>query len=263
MAKQSTYLIIGTPCYGGQITSAYFISLLKLQEACLHAGVRVNFLMSMGDALITRARQNILTYFIEVPEATHLLFIDADIGFEPEQVFRLLRFDEDVTAGLYPLKRVDWSKIRSLALADCEDLESASLSYVYEPVKPQHVRHGFAKARYVGTGFLMLKRAALLAMAGHYPELRYRRLNQADDPFRDNSWRFAFFNCIVDQTTGSYLSEDYSFCRRWTDMGREIWVDLESRLDHIGQTIFKGNVLAKNRGLRSLIEPNNTIRSRN
>ena len=263
MSERRTHLVIGTPCYGGQITSAYFVSALKLQEACLKSGILVTFIMSMGDALITRARQNILTYFLEEGTATHLLFIDADIGFEPEQVFRLIRFDEDVTAALYPLKRVDWERVRSLASTGCEDLESACLSYVYELKRPQQVRQGFAKVKYVGTGFLMVKRGALLAMVNHYPDLRYKRLSQSDDPFRDSHWRFAFFNCILDSKTGDYLSEDYSFCRRWTDMGGEIWADLQSRLDHVGPTTFKGNVKARDKGIRSLLDPGKTMELRN
>ena len=44
------------------------------------------------------------TTFLDMPQATHLFFIDADIAFKPEAVQRLLDIDQDVVAGMYPIK---------------------------------------------------------------------------------------------------------------------------------------------------------------
>ena len=41
---------------------------------------------------------------------THLLFIDAEIAFNPESVFRMLDLDEDVVTGVYPRKQINWTK---------------------------------------------------------------------------------------------------------------------------------------------------------
>ena len=110
-AITSPYLIIGTPCYGRQVTDLYTASLLKLVLACQQRDIRIGVQMAGSDALITRARQNIVANFLENEAATHLLFIDADIGFEPQQVFRLLDFDAAMTAAIYPIKHLDWPKI--------------------------------------------------------------------------------------------------------------------------------------------------------
>jgi hypothetical protein len=245
MSQPRTHLVIGTPCYGGQVTSVYATSLMRFQLACTQRGnidLSVNLLS--GDALITRARQNILAHFLENSLATHLLFVDADIAFDPAQVFRLLDFGGEVVAGVYPTKKLDWNKIGALAKAGVNRLESSSLSYVLEFEDPAKIaqRNGFARVRYAGTGFMMVKREALVKMIEGYPDLRYEREHQAEDPLRNSRWRSALFNCFIDKETGIYLSEDYSFCRRWTDLGGEIWVDLESRLDHIGTMTFHGNV---------------------
>ncbi len=72
----------------------------------------LSVLMRDGDALITRARANLVTMFLDDPSATHLLFVDADIGFTPDQVFRLIESGADVVAGIYPIKRVNWDKAR-------------------------------------------------------------------------------------------------------------------------------------------------------
>ena len=110
-------------------------------------------------------------------------------------------------------------------------LESATLSYVVEGEHSHGLvtRQGFVKARYAGTGFMMIRRAVLEAMVERYAELRYRSEHKAHDPFEGNPWRAALFNCMIDSQTSTYLSEDYSFCKRWTDMGGEIWVDLTAK----------------------------------
>ncbi|HJT23891.1 MAG TPA: hypothetical protein VJ873_04905 [bacterium] len=244
MSQPRTHLIVGTPCYGGQVTSLYTTSLMRLQAACAQRGdidMGVNLLW--GDALITRCRQNLVTQFLENSLATHLIFIDADISFDPTQVFRLLDFGVDIAAGVYPAKRIDWAKLEALAKAGMTNLESAALSYVLEFENPQKIetRNGFAKVRYAGTGFMMVRREALLKMIEHYPELRYSNEHQAQDPWKGSKWRSALFNCILDSATGTYLSEDFSFCKRWMDMGGEIWVDLQSRLGHTGTMTFNGN----------------------
>ena len=244
MSQPRTHLVIGTPCYGGLVTSLFTTSLMRLQNGCLQrGGIDLSVNMLAGDALITRARQNIVAHFLENPLGTHLIFIDADIAFDPSQVFRLLDFGVDMVAGVYPTKRIDWGKIPQLVKMGIRDLEASSLSYVTgfeDPAKIEN-KNGFAKVKYAGTGFLMIKRQALVKMIESYPELGYTRENQAEDPLKGSKWRSALFNCIVDKETGVYLSEDYSFCRRWTDLGGEVWADLQSRLSHTGTMTFYGN----------------------
>jgi hypothetical protein len=239
--------MVGTPCFGGQVSWLYTVSVLKLQKAFIQRGWDLGFLLQAGDALVTRARQTIVCHFLENPGATHLLFIDADIGFEPEQVFRLLEFDADFTAAAYPVKQINWELMAAAVQAGRTPLESATLSYVVERDAAQEltVRHGFVKSSYAGTGFLMIRRSALESMIEHYKELRYSHEHKANDPLEGSRWRSALFNCMVDPATGFYLSEDFSFCRRWTDMGGEIWVDYKSRLDHVGVMVYRGNLAAR------------------
>ncbi len=103
------------------------------------------------------------------------------------------------------------------------------------------MKNGFAKVRFAGTGFLMIKRSVIERMVEKYPELKYSRENRAEDTLRNSPWRVALFNCMIDPETGVYLSEDFSFCRRWTEMGGEIWADLQSRLTHTGSMTFSGD----------------------
>src|ERR1700756_5862585 len=105
------HLVVAPPCFGGQVSSIYAGSICSLQRALRgmsNVGLTVH--MRDGDALITRARANLVTLFLDDPNATHLLFVDADIGFTPDQVFRLIESGADMVAGVYPIKRVNWDK---------------------------------------------------------------------------------------------------------------------------------------------------------
>lgn len=245
MGKAPVHLVVATPCYGGLVTSLYATSLMRLQNACLQrGGIDLTVNMTSGDALIPRARQGLVAQFLHNEAATHMIFIDADISFGPDQVFRLLDLNADIAAGVYPTKKVDWAKAITQAKEGRTNLESSALGYVMgleDPAKTE-TKSGFAKALYAGTGFMLIKRQVLLSMIERYADLKYTREDQAEDNLRGSPYRCALFNCLVDQATGTYLSEDYSFCRRWRDMGGEIWIDLQSKLTHTGPVSFKGDV---------------------
>lgn len=241
------HLVVATPCFGGQVSSIYASSLFALQSAVRgKSNLDLKVHLRDGDALITRARANLVALFLDDPAATHLLFVDADIGFAPEQVFRLIECGADVVAGIYPIKRVNWEKARRVVDANRPNLPAASLDYVLEIDDPDHVVvvNGFARVRYAGTGFLMIRRHVLEKMCEHYASLQFFR-EHSHDVLSGSQHRFALFECLIDPATGTYLSEDFAFCKRWTDVGGEIWADLDSRLDHIGPSVFHGDIASQ------------------
>lgn len=238
-------LVVATPCFGGQVSSIYTASLFKLQVALRsYADIKLKLEMQQNDALITRARANLVAAFLDDPAATHLLFIDADIGFEPEQVLRLLACGADLCAGVYPIKRIDWEKVRQTLAAGLPEPSAAALHYVLEVEDPKRVetRGEFVRVRYAGTGFLMIRRQALEKMCERYQALRFRADHNYGDALAGSPNRVALFECMIDPETGVYLSEDFAFCKRWIDMGGEIWADLASRLSHVGPTTYEGNL---------------------
>lgn len=243
---ETIHLVVATPCFGGQVTSVYASSIFALQRE-LRSTSNVNLTVQLrdGDALITRARANLATLFLDDPTATHLLFIDADIGFTPQQVFRLIESGGDVVAGVYPIKRINWTKARRAVGENRRDVAAASLDYVLELDDPDRVAvvNGFARVRYAGTGFLMIRRRVLERMIAHpdYAPLQFFR-EHSHDALAGSPHRFGLFECMIDRATGTYLSEDFAFCKRWTDIGGEIWADLDSRLDHVGPSVFHGDV---------------------
>jgi hypothetical protein len=240
------HLMVATPCFGGQVSSIYAGSIFHLQRAArCRPNLDLTVVMRDGDALITRARANLVTLFLDDPSATHLLFVDADIGFQPDQVFRLIESGAEVVAGVYPIKRVNWDKAKRMIESSRPTMPSAALDYVLEIEDPDHVVavNGFTRVRFAGTGFLMIRRQVFERMCRHpaYASLRFFG-EHSDDALAGSPNRFALFECMIDPNTGTYLSEDFAFCKRWTDIGGEIWADLQSRLDHVGPSVFHGDV---------------------
>src|SRR3954454_15195509 len=243
------HLVVATPCFGGQVSSIYASSIFNLQRAVRSkSNLDLKIHMRDGDALITRARANLVTLFLDDPDATHLLFVDADIGFTPDQVFRLIESGADVVAGVYPIKRVNWDKARKAVESNRRNVAGASLGYVLELEDPDRVVTvgGFTRVRYAGTGFLMIRRNVLERMCAHpeYAPLKFYR-EHSHDSLTGSPNRFALFECMIDPRTGTYLSEEFAFCKRWTDIGGEIWADLGSRLDHVGPSVFHGDIASQ------------------
>lgn len=168
-------LFLATPCYGGNVHIHFMRSVLDLQAACAARGVELHVELRGGDALIPRARAVLAAQFL-ASKASHLLFVDADIGFRPEHVFRLLQAQRQVVGGVYPLKQIDWDKARKAAQAGLADLQAASVGYVvrFLPSPTNSVEvddDGFGAVAYVGAGFLLLRRDAVQAVWDAHPEL--------------------------------------------------------------------------------------------
>ncbi len=236
------HIVIGTPCFGGVVTQGYMLSTTNLLMLGRQMGFDITVDLLGFDSLITRSRNTLVTQFMDRPSATHLLFVDADISFQPAHVLRMVAFDRDVVAGMYPLKLRDWSEQAIGRVRRGEALETAPLRYVGLPCDGEErvAQHGFITGQYAGTGFMLIRRAALQRMMHAYPELAFSAAHDRQD-LVPSAHRYALFDCMIEPETRYYLSEDYTFCRRWRDIGGEIWLDTESSLVHTGPQDFVGN----------------------
>jgi len=251
MSQQATLrplILIATPCFGGMVSQSYMLSVIRLISYAKSAAFDVSLSMLGYDALISRARSTLVAAFLDNPAATHLLFVDADISFEPQQVERLLRFDKDFKGALYPLKSIDWDFIPQRCVQRGESIQQAALSYVGTfCTEAERKQEGdFVTGIYAGGGFQMIRRSALERMIAAYPETHFSRvhsmpLSGSRRETVQSSNLFAPFDCIIDPDTGAYLSEDYSFCLRWRRIGGEIWIDAASKLTHSGPYEFVGD----------------------
>jgi hypothetical protein len=236
------FVVVATPCFGGLVNQTYMLSVLKLVQLAAGGEFELDVVLMGGDSLITRSRSVLVSRFLDNPRATHLMFIDADIGFEPDQFLRLLRLDKDFAAGAYPLKQIDWRALPGRAVAG-EPLAAAGLSYVGQICAGADLRRqdGFATAKYAGTGFQLIKRCVFEKLIAAHPELKFRAVHTLTNEKPGGDTLYALFECAIDPETGVYLSEDYAFCGRWRALGGQIWLDLRSRLTHAGTSYYDGD----------------------
>lgn len=237
------HICVATPCYGGQVFQNYFLSIISLIYAVeRRKDVDISFIVRGGDSLITRSRNSIVAEFLSTPKYTHLLWIDADIGFSPDAVYRLLQSDYDIAAGVYPLKAFTFPD--EIPAQRKDELLLRYTTYPFNPIGASFkVENGFVEVKDAPTGLMMIKRGVFDKMIESYPELKYKPdhqvgleklANQIDNCY------YNFFDTFIDET-GRYLSEDYAFCRLWQKIGGKVYADAESKLTHQGSHQYQGD----------------------
>lgn len=234
-------LYIATPCFGCRLSNGYVQSVLQLQLKCREKGIAMCSDILGSESLITRAR-NVLTERFLKSTATHLLFIDADIAFAPESVFRLVEAKKPVVGGVYPKKYINWAQVQDkMEKNDQEPMYQYGLDFNINIVGRQaRVENGFVQVLDTATGFLLIERDVITKVVAAHPELRCK--NDIINETMKIDYYHAIFECMIDPESDRYLSEDYSFCRRWQALGGEIWVDVLSTLSHTGAIIIAGDI---------------------
>jgi hypothetical protein len=234
-------LFVSTPCYGGICLQAYAESMLRLQRTCAINGIQMMLDTTENESLVHRARNLAVARFMQKTQATHFLFIDADIHFDPEAVIRLIRSGHDVAVAAYPKKCIMWEQADAYVKSGKEgrDLARVAASLVMNfKYQQTQIRDGFAEVLDGPTGFMLIKRDVFKKMEAKYPELNCVN----DHQNRDLDTYHACFDCMIDPDSKRYLSEDYAFCRRWQMMGGQIYADVLTVLGHVGNLRFQGTL---------------------
>jgi hypothetical protein len=223
--------------------NTFAASLISLQALCAQRGIQVYMDFVGNESLIERARNILVKRFLQNGQFTHMMFIDADIGFNPESVIRLLEFDKDVTSAVYPKKSINWEIVKKkIAQGSPEDVRQMGLDFNINLICNDPPINGFVKVLDVATGFLMMKREMIERMYEHYKD----ELFAVNDIQGQNVADYiAIFACSIDKQSKRFLSEDYAFCRRWQEMGGEVWADISTPLSHSGTHSFSGNILER------------------
>jgi hypothetical protein len=252
LAKQR--LFVGTPMYGGQCVGLYTKSTNDLSMLCSSHKIPLKYYFLFNESLIQRARNYIVDEFLR-SDCSHLLFIDADIGFDPRDALALLALQisdpekYDIVCGPYPKKTIAWEKVsiaaqNGVGKENPFDLEQYVSDFVFNPVggaksfklaEPVEVAEG-------GTGFMLITREALEKYRDAYPEYSYKPDHIRTDQFDGTREITAFFDCVIDPESKRYLSEDYFFCQQARKAGLSVWMCPWMKLNHVGSYIFKGDM---------------------
>jgi hypothetical protein len=258
LQREQFKIYIGTPCYGGNLQIGYFQSLMETIKIFTALGVKNEVITIGSESLIPRARNGIVAKFMGDDEATHLLFIDADITFHWSSIVKLVIMDRDLSGGCYPKKMLNWEKVKynikqEPEIAD-DLLMAKSLDYVFNPVYNQEktddgkvkltatVQNGMVKVKDLGTGFMMIKKSVVEIMMYKYEDLQYRNNVAGYHSDAAAEYFYTLFDTEIDPDSKVYLSEDYLFCKRWRECGGDCWLDLGISLNHTGMFDFKGAV---------------------
>lgn len=247
-------LFLGVPMYGGQCAGMFAKSVADLTAMCTSHGIHMRTYFLFNESLIPRARNYVCDEFMR-SDCTHMLFIDADIGFDPRDVLAMLALQSDeseydVLAAPYPKKTISWEKIKlavdkGIADEDPNVLERYVGDYVFNP------KGGTGSIRIdipvevseVGTGFMMTRRATFEKFRDSFPQYSYKPDHVRTEHFDGSREIMMYFQSEIDPESKRYLSEDYWFCRKLQEIGGKIWFCPWMKLQHVGSYIFGGSLV--------------------
>lgn len=247
-------LFLGVPMYGGSCAGMFTKSIADLTSMCTGHGIELRTYFLFNESLITRARNYICDEFMR-SDCTHMMFIDADIGFNPRDVLAMLALqsddtDYDVLAGPYPKKTISWEKIKlavdkGVADEDPNVLERYVGDYVFNP------KAGFGTIRIdvpvevseAGTGFMMIRRKTFEKFRDAFPQYSYKPDHVRTEHFDGTREIMQYFQAEIDPKSKRYLSEDYWFCQKLQEIDCKIMFCPWMRLQHVGSYIFGGSLV--------------------
>ena len=256
-------VMVCTPCHS-DVSMHYCQAVLKFQQACWAKKIGCSFTL-LKSSLVTQGRNLCVAEMLSHEDKyTHLLFIDSDIDFNAETIFKMLDLDKDIIGVPYPMKTLSWDKIwrrvnfKEDAVKNANDLAKAGFTF---PVKVGNhdlitVDKGLMELTHAPTGCMLIKREVLEKMIKEYPHLEiYQPTNiNGKEVKKDNMYNL--FDTLHDPVTKRYFGEDFGFCQRWMDIGGKVYAYIDDYITHVGEYSycgrFKDDLLQATRPVKSV-----------
>jgi hypothetical protein len=227
-------VFIATPMYGGMATAIYTVSMVQLSAIFLRNRVDSLYVVTTSESLVPNARNVLTQQFLE-SQATHLMWIDADIGFNAMDIVGMLIADKDIVCGIYPKKEVDWARVARAVKAGVppEGLSDHAGSFAIKLLEDSTAGEeadsdGLIEIEAGGTGFMLIKRAVFDALSEDVSDyLPHREVIKE------------FYATTIEPGTGKLITEDYYFCRQARSHGFKIYAAPWVRLSHAGTYVFE------------------------
>lgn len=248
---QKKSLFVATPMYGGQCYGSYTKSILDLSRVCHAYGIQVQFSFIFNESLITRARNYLVDEFLR-SKHTHMMFIDSDIDFNPQDVVALLALDKPIIGGPYPKKCIAWENLYDAVRFGMVpndkrgQLADFAGDFVFNAV-PGTIEIQLnepAEVLEIGTGFMLIERSVLNKFAETYPQYWYVPDHNRAANFDGSRKIYQYFQAEIEPNHGRYLSEDYWFCQKAREAGMSVWLAPWMMLKHHGTYIYGGSIPA-------------------
>lgn len=236
-------VMLATPMYGGLGNSMYFSSVLRLQDAFIANKMSLYHSFMANESLIDRARNGLADQFLNGSDAEYLLFVDADIQFNPEDVLAMMSYEKDVICGPYPKKSINWPIIIEAVKHGIENpaiLSKLVGEYVFTPLGEEQEKGQIVRVSEAGTGLMLIHRSVFDKLKEAFPDNYYISDSSIDVVSGKKKEMHAYFRtAIVDNR---YLSEDYYFCHTWRQIGGDVWLFPWAQTTHYGTYGFEGSV---------------------
>ena len=241
-------LFVATPMYGGMAHGMFVKSCLDLQAICSQYGIEVRFSFIFNESLITRARNYLVDEFLRAEGFTHMLFIDADIHFDPRDVVALMALDKEIVGGPYPKKSIKWGAVKDAVKRHPDiaplEMEKVAGDFVFNPA-PGTEKFSVAEpieVLEIGTGFMMIRRKTFEVFNEKFPQYLYKPDHVRTKHFDGSRKIMMYFQAEVDPKSERYLSEDYWFCQKLQEANLRTWLCPWMQLQHVGTYIFGGSL---------------------
>ena len=224
-------IMVATPAYNGQVCAVYTNCLLKLFAACMQRGIGFSFAHTTSQSLIPIARNDLADYFLRSSDS-HLLFIDGDMGFDADQVLRMLEVDVEVIGAVCPQKKINWQAIKQAVLAnphmEAQHLAQVGATYkTFQPLNDKPIGLDAPLAvEHIGTGIMFIKRSAFERMQGQVPHI---------------DGQHQYFEAKV-HDDGRFLSEDVHFCKMFRQAGGAVYAAPWLEVSHLGMYEHTGSL---------------------
>lgn len=208
-------IFVAIPAYSGRLEATLVSSLLHSQLECHQHDIGFGVAIFCGQALLVQARNRLVAQFLAQPEFTHCLFIDSDIGFEPNTISKLLAHDVDFVG--VPVRFRD-----------------GSVKWNIIPESMELV-NGLLLAKQVGGGIVLHKRTV-------FEQLRDQE--HVDDWNVDLDAPNLKVRPIYATMTinNTFIGEDTVLCRKWQALGGKCWIDPSIATSHTGSQTFSGRL---------------------
>jgi hypothetical protein len=242
--KPKASLFVATPMYGGMCTGLYASAIMQLVGVCGQNQLQMYYSFMMNESLITRARNSMAYDFLK-SDATHLMFIDADIGFNPQDIPRMVNADVDIICGLYPKKEINWVEVTEAVKRGVppQELQHHTGAFVVnlphgqqttsgDINKPLEIANG-------GTGFMLIKREVFEKLETKVPSYT-NDMYHAVDTVREVKIIKEFFTTSIEEESNRLLSEDYHFCKIAREAGFKVYAAPWAHFTHTGTYGFTG-----------------------
>jgi glycosyltransferase involved in cell wall biosynthesis len=213
-------IMIALPCHGGIVSEKTTMSLFNLGKLLVRNNIPHGLLTQANSSLITQGRSKCANFFINNTDHEYLFFLDSDIGFNPEDVLKLISHQVDIVSGAYPMKTIP-------------------IRYCYDILQPEQRKGDLVKIEGNGMGFVLIHRSVFLKMAQNFPDLKYiPPTNDSNYSPSQAEMNNSYHYFMEHKENNAFMSEDKSFFFRARMLGYDVWLDTTIKLQHIGSHIF-------------------------